>query len=111
MYVQKCWLLTEKIKDERVFTKKVSTIYKKPVCTKRSSMSNQKKYIFTVPRPPPPPPTLAFPGCVDNTGQSPASKNPSVPSGTCPAGDRPVLQTRPSLEANAIRPGSQLNCS
>ena len=67
-----------------------------------------KKNIFTVPpRSPPPPPMLASSECDDNTGQSPASKKPSVPSGTCPAGDRPVSQTRSFLTANGIRPGSQ----
>ena len=66
--------------------------------------------VFTVPpRSPPPPPMLASSECDDNTGQSPASKNPSVPSGTCPAGDRPVIRTRSSPRATDSRPNSQLN--
>ena len=88
---------TEKIKDESVFTKRsrlFTRIYKK---------------IFTVPRPRPPLPKLAFSECVDNTGRSPASKNPSVPSGTCPAGERPVLETNSSARAISTHRGSLLN--
>ena len=80
---------------------------------KRSRLFTCIYKIFTVPRPrpphPPPPPTLAWPGCDGSTGLSPASKNPSVPSGTCLAGDRPVLQTRSSPTATDSHPGSQLN--
>ena len=68
--------------------------------------------LFIVPPPPPrppPPPMLAFSECVGNTGRLPASKNPSVPSGTWLAGDRPVIQTESSPRANAIRPDSLLD--
>ena len=48
--------------------------------------------VFIVPpRSHSPPPSLPWLGCGDNTGRSPASKNPNGPSGTCMAGDRPVL--------------------
>ena len=38
-----------------------------------------------------PPPSLPWPGCGGSIGRSPASKNPNGPSGTCTAGDSPVL--------------------
>ena len=75
---KKCWLFTEK-KNKKM------NVY----LQKRSRLFTCIYKIFTVPRPPLP--TLAFSECDSSTGQSPASKNPSVPSGTWSAGDRPVL--------------------
>ena len=69
------------------------------------------KNIFTVPRPRPrprpPPPISAFVECDGSTGRSPANKNPSVSSGTCPAGDRPVIQTESSPTASGSHPSSR----
>ena len=95
VYVQKSvgYLQRKNKKDECVFTK-VFWLF---------TLST----VFIVPRPPPPPPIPTFVECVDSTERSSASKNSNVSSGTWPAGDRPVPQTRSFLTAISTHRGSQ----
>ena len=85
-------------KRSPVFSNYLQNIYKK--CSLDHS-------VFIVA---PPPSISASAEGTDSTERSPASKNPNGASGTCLAGDRPVLQTRSSSKATDSRPDDTLSC-
>ena len=108
MYVQK------KIKDESVFTKGslICPLVHSVLHLYTDIYKKKKKKIFTRPQCfiVAPPSISAFAEDTDSTERSPANKNPNGASGTCPTGDRPVLQTRSFVEATGSRPDGRPDC-
>ena len=78
-------------KGLQLFTKYVQCPHAHSVLHLYTKIVHSITVFMVPPRSPTPPPNLPWPGCGDNIERSPASKNPNGSSGTCLAGDRPVL--------------------